>query len=172
MKKVAVAAAVLAVAAALPASAQVKPEDQIKLRKSAYALMGANFASLAAMAQGKKPYNKDEAARNANLVATLADVPIVPVTHFRSTRTSTGRDEVADVLAGGSKRYEALELVASEADAVLGALGLERPTDPRRLILAPDADGLGKEHVGTRIAREPAPTGGGVTVRIANAWRR
>ena len=75
MKKVAVAAAVLAVAAALPASAQVKPEDQIKLRKSAYALMGANFASLAAMAQGKKPYNKDEAARNANLVATLADVP-------------------------------------------------------------------------------------------------
>jgi cytochrome c556 len=75
MKNVAVAAVVLAIAAALPASAQVKPEDQIKLRKSAYALMGANFASLAAMAQGKKPYNKDEAARNANLVSTLADVP-------------------------------------------------------------------------------------------------
>jgi cytochrome c556 len=75
MKRVVVAAVALAAASALPASAQVKPEDQIKLRKAAYALIGANFGSLAAMAQGKKPYNKDEAARNASLVSTLADVP-------------------------------------------------------------------------------------------------
>ncbi len=74
MKKIAFA--VLALALPFAAEAQtVKPEDQIKLRKSAYALMGYNFASLAAMAQGKKPFNKDEAARNAQLVATLAPVP-------------------------------------------------------------------------------------------------
>lgn len=57
------------------ACAQVKPEDQLKLRKAAYALMGFNFASLGAMAQEKKPYNQDEAIRNADFVAMLAAVP-------------------------------------------------------------------------------------------------
>jgi cytochrome c556 len=75
MKMVAIAAGLALSAAALPLQAQVKPEDQIKLRKSAYALMGNNFGSLAAMAQGKKPFDRDLAARNARLVATLADVP-------------------------------------------------------------------------------------------------
>jgi len=72
----------------------------------------------------------------------LADVPIVPVTQFRATRTTTGNKEVGDVLAGRSARYEALELVASDADAVLTALGLTRPTDSRRLILAESAEAL------------------------------
>ncbi|MGH2474679.1 MAG: CapA family protein [Candidatus Limnocylindrales bacterium] len=69
----------------------------------------------------------------------LADIPIVPVTHFRATVELTGRAEVADVLAGTSKRYEALELVEADADAILAALGAERPTDTSRLVLAPDA---------------------------------
>ncbi|MEO6207233.1 MAG: CapA family protein [Candidatus Limnocylindrales bacterium] len=77
----------------------------------------------------------------ANLVAPVA-VPIVPVTQFRSTRTTTGIREVGDILAGRSARYEALELVASEADAVLTALGLARPTDPDRLILVVSAPAL------------------------------
>ena len=70
-KQVLVAAALLA--AAFAAEAQVKPEDQIKQRRSGYAVMGYNFASLGAMAQDKKPYNKDEAVRNAELVASLSD---------------------------------------------------------------------------------------------------
>ncbi len=69
----------------------------------------------------------------------LADVAIVPVTQFRATVTSTNREEVAAVLNGDSNRYEALELVESEADAILAALGAERPSDPDRLILASDA---------------------------------
>jgi poly-gamma-glutamate capsule biosynthesis protein CapA/YwtB (metallophosphatase superfamily) len=72
----------------------------------------------------------------------LADVPIVPVTQFRTTSTSTTRKEVAAVLAGTSKRYEALELVAGEADAILGALGLDRPADAGRLVEAKDATTL------------------------------
>ncbi len=40
----------------------------------------------------------------------MADVPIVPVTSFRSTPTATTREEVAAVLAGTSDRYVALEL--------------------------------------------------------------
>jgi cytochrome c556 len=76
MKIAATAIACCLAATALAASAQnLKPESQIKLRKSAYALINYNFGSLAAMAEGKKPYSKDEAARNADMVAVLADVP-------------------------------------------------------------------------------------------------
>ena len=71
-------------------------------------------------------------------VPTVA-VAIVPVTHFRATPTATGRRELAAVLAGTSSRYEALELVDAEADAILAELGVTRPADTTRLILAPDA---------------------------------
>ncbi|MBA2372648.1 MAG: CapA family protein [Chloroflexi bacterium] len=75
----------------------------------------------------------------------LGDVAIVPVTHFRATVDQTTRTEVAAVLAGTSKRYEALELVVAEADAILAALGVERPVDPARLIVAPDAASLARD---------------------------
>ena len=76
MKNVAIAAVLCwATTAPLAFAQQVKPENQIKLRKSAYALMNHNFGSLAAMAEGKKPYNKEEAARNADMIAMLSDVP-------------------------------------------------------------------------------------------------
>ena len=74
--------------------------------------------------------------------AELADVPVVPVTNFRATPTSTSAKELKAVLAGTSDRYTALELVESEADAILSALGADRPSDPARLILAPDAKTL------------------------------
>lgn len=76
MSKFRTAPVVALVALALPAAAQqVKPEDQVKQRRSAYAVIGYNFGSLGAMAQDKKPYNKEEATRNAALVAALADYP-------------------------------------------------------------------------------------------------
>ncbi len=64
---------------------------------------------------------------------------IVPVTNFRATRISTNLAEVKAVLAGTSGRYEALELVASEADAILAELGLDRPAVASRLVLVTDA---------------------------------
>jgi cytochrome c556 len=76
MKKKAAAATLILAAAAFYADAQlVKLENQIKYRKAAYTLMNLNFGSLEAMAEGKKPFNKDEAARNAEFVALLATVP-------------------------------------------------------------------------------------------------
>lgn len=75
MNPKAIAAVLAAAATAWAAHAQTKPEDHIKQRKSAYAVLGYNFANLAAMAQGKKPYDKDEAGRSADLVAVLADYP-------------------------------------------------------------------------------------------------
>src|SRR5206468_11873546 len=47
--------------------------------------------------------------------------------------------EVANVLAGSSGRYEAIEVVADEADAILAALGAARPSGGSRLVTAPDA---------------------------------
>ena len=75
----------------------------------------------------------------------LADVAIVPVTQFRATAVSIGRTELAAVLDGTSKRYEALELVRADADAILAALGVERPADASRLILARDAGSLTRD---------------------------
>jgi hypothetical protein len=73
----------------------------------------------------------------------LGDVAIVPVTHFRTTLESTTVKETAAALAGTSKTFAGLELVESEADAVLAALGLERPPAAgKTLVLAKDADAL------------------------------
>jgi len=70
------AAAAATAVALIPAVAQTpKAEDQIKLRKAAYSLMGYTFGSLDAMASGKRPMNKDEATRNAELLAQLATIP-------------------------------------------------------------------------------------------------
>ena len=75
---------------------------------------------------------------------------IVPVTHFRTPHAATGFEEIGEVLAGPSSRYDALMLVADEADAILGALGMQRPTDAVRLVLVPDAATLATELAANR----------------------
>ncbi len=69
------AAAVLAAIAVGAEAQQIKPETQIKLRKSAYALMNFNFAMIDQMLEGKRPFNKDEAIRRADAVALIATQP-------------------------------------------------------------------------------------------------
>ena len=74
MKKTTLLAGLAIGFAAFAADAQqMKPEDQIRQRQAGYRVLGYNFGSLAAMAQDKKPYNKEEAQRNANLAAAIAD---------------------------------------------------------------------------------------------------
>ncbi len=67
------------------------------------------------------------------------DVAIVPVTHFRTPYAATSFEEVASVLAGTSERYDALELVEADAEAILAVLRVDRPADAPRLVLAEDA---------------------------------
>ena len=68
--------AVVAVMAAGGASAQqMKPETQLKMRKAAYDVMAYAFEALDNMAEGKRPYTKDEAVRNAEIVARVAQLP-------------------------------------------------------------------------------------------------
>jgi poly-gamma-glutamate capsule biosynthesis protein CapA/YwtB (metallophosphatase superfamily) len=75
----------------------------------------------------------------------IAEVPIVPVTNFRAAQTSTTQAELEEVLAGTSTRYTALELVGGEADAILAALKVERPTVATRLVLANDEPSLAQD---------------------------
>lgn len=63
-------------------------------------------------------------------------IPIVPVTTFRAPWESTDAAEVEAVLAGKSSRYRAVEIPAGDADAVLAAVGVTRPTTGPRLIAA------------------------------------
>jgi hypothetical protein len=76
-------------------------------------------------------------------------VAIVPVTNFRAPWASTSPAEIADVLAGRSTRYDALEVVASEKDAVLAALGITSPS-PAGVRTAPNANELTKDLVANR----------------------
>jgi cytochrome c556 len=64
-----------ALGATVAADAQQKPEDVIKYRQSALFIVGQNFAPLAAMVQGKMPYDKADAVRRAEIVAYVARLP-------------------------------------------------------------------------------------------------
>lgn len=88
-KALAVAMGALVLGAGLAAVAQTKPEDSIKYRRSAMFLVGQNFGPLAAMAQGKRPYDKDAAIKYANIVAFVSKLPLegfVPGTDTGETK--------------------------------------------------------------------------------------
>lgn len=80
----------LAISFALPASAQfAKAEDAIKYRKSALFVMGQNFGRVAAMAQGKMPFDAKvaaESAANAEFVSKLPWAGFGPGTDKGETR--------------------------------------------------------------------------------------
>ncbi len=57
------------------AMAQPKPEQYVKHRQSAFALMGWYFGPMAAVAKGERPFNKEEATKASALVATMAKLP-------------------------------------------------------------------------------------------------
>jgi cytochrome c556 len=71
---IALAATLTALAA--PASAQfAKPEDAVKYRQSALAVMGAHFGRIGAMANGRVPFDAKAAADNADIVVDMAKLP-------------------------------------------------------------------------------------------------
>lgn len=58
------------------AAAQAKPEDVIKYRQSVYKVMGWNFAPMAAMVKGEKPYDKEAFARHAMIVNQMSPLAV------------------------------------------------------------------------------------------------
>ena len=68
--------AVAGAATALPAAAQfAKPEDAIKYRKAAMTVMAAHFGRVAAMANGRVPFDAKAAADNAEIATTMSRLP-------------------------------------------------------------------------------------------------
>ncbi|CAM5790053.1 c-type cytochrome [Rhizobacter fulvus] len=69
-------AALLGSAIALPAAAQfAKPEDAIKYRKAAFTVMGTHFGRVAAMANGRIPFDAKAAADNAEIATVMSKLP-------------------------------------------------------------------------------------------------
>lgn len=72
IKKLVFAAVALSVAAG--ASAQMKPEDQIKARKAGYAFMSWNMGKIKAqVVDNPASFNKDQVAAAANVIAATAN---------------------------------------------------------------------------------------------------
>lgn len=64
-----------AVAIAATAIAQPKPENFVKQRQSAFALMGWYFGPLSAVAKGEKPFDKEDAIRRTTNLVALSKMP-------------------------------------------------------------------------------------------------
>lgn len=65
-----------AVTLSAPASAQfAKPEDAIKYRQSALTVMSTHFGRVAAMANGRIPFDAKMAADNAAIAETMSKLP-------------------------------------------------------------------------------------------------
>lgn len=68
--------AAAAVTLATPASAQfAKPEDAVKYRKSAMTIMATHFGRVAAMANGRVPFDAKVAADNAAVAESMSKLP-------------------------------------------------------------------------------------------------
>ena len=71
-----VAAALTAIAAALPVAAQfAKPEDAIRYRRAAFTVMSTHFGRVAAMANGKVPFDAKAVADNAEIATIVSKLP-------------------------------------------------------------------------------------------------
>jgi len=116
VKRFTVALLCLAGLISLSAQAQMKPEDAIKLRQSAMKLIGYNFGSIGAMVNDKKPYNKDEAIRNATNIEGLVSQPwefFIPGTDKGETKAK------ADIFKDADKFKAANERLQTEAAKLL-----------------------------------------------------
>jgi cytochrome c556 len=76
MKKIMIPALLIGLLNPLAAQAQfAKSEDAIKYRQATFTVMAAHFSRIGAVVKGEKPFNKDEVAANAAVVASLAHLP-------------------------------------------------------------------------------------------------
>ena len=99
---------------------------------------------------GSDPDPSEPGSSNPPIEAPLADVPIVPVAQFRTTVRTVTRAELIATVEGASKRWDALELVEDEADAILAALRVEVPAGSPDLVLVKDARTLRADLVAHR----------------------
>ncbi len=71
-----------------------KPEDAIKYRQGVFRVIGWNFGSMAAMAKGQKPYDKEVFARNAEIVAYMSKLPLEGFTPGSESGDTKAKPEI------------------------------------------------------------------------------
>ncbi|MDM7457268.1 MAG: cytochrome c [Tepidimonas sp.] len=123
---VAIAAAAMLLSTAAHAQFQ-KPEDAVKYRQSAFAVMGNHFNRIGAMVQGRVPFDAKVAQENAAIVAMLGKLPwagFTPETEKLKSRVKPEAwAEMDKVRAGADKMMKAVaELDAAARTGNLDAV--------------------------------------------------
>jgi hypothetical protein len=105
------------------------------------AASSANVSPVASRSSGPagSPAHSTPSASLPPVDSPLADVPIVPVAQYRTTAERVSRAQIQAAFDGIGATWDGLELVESEAPAILAGLGLTGPGGIDRLFLAPDA---------------------------------
>ncbi len=104
---------------ALPASAQfAKPDDAIKYRKATFTVMGAHWARLAGMAQGRVPYDAKAAADNAAVVEAVHKLPWAA---FGADTQQGDTKAKAEIWKEPAKFKEAEEKLFTEVSKIVAA---------------------------------------------------
>ncbi len=127
------AAALVGMAAALPAAAQfAKPEDAIKYRKSGMFVMSTHFGRVAAMANGRVPFDAKVAADNAEIAALMSKLPFAGFVNGTDKGDTKAKPEIwaekDKFLAGATKMQDELAKLNVAAkggslDAIKAAAG-------------------------------------------------
>jgi len=73
--KITIAAITSSVIAGTALAQFARPDAAIKYRKATMTVMNTHFARIGAVAKGEVPFNKDEVAKNAAIVNTMASLP-------------------------------------------------------------------------------------------------
>ncbi|MFT3954590.1 MAG: cytochrome c [Piscinibacter sp.] len=120
--------ALAGVATALPAAAQfAKPEDAIKYRKAGMTMMSVHFGRVAAMANGRVPFDAKTAAADAEIATALSKLPyagFIPGTDKGDTRAKPEIWSEADKFRAAASRMqdEMVKLNAAAKGSNLDAL--------------------------------------------------
>jgi cytochrome c556 len=97
----------------------MKPEDAIKHRKAAFNVIAYNFGSIGAMVNNRKPYNKEEAIRNASTAAAVSWQPydlFIPGTDSGDTKAKPNIwTDMAKFKSGGEKMGAEMTKLATVA---------------------------------------------------------
>lgn len=114
------AVATLGLAIALPVAAQFrKAEDAVAYRKAGFTVMQVHFSRLAAMAQGRAPFDAASAQANAEIVAQMSKLPFAGFvegtagTEKGSPKAKVWSDRAKFDAAATKMQEEAAKLVAS-----------------------------------------------------------
>lgn len=117
---IACTAALVAVAASLPAAAQFqKPEDAIKYRQSAFTVMANHFGRIGAMVQGRTPWDAKAAAEAMHVVEAVHKLPFTAFGEGTDKGNTKALPEVWSKQAGFKQAADKMFAEMAKLDAAV-----------------------------------------------------